>query len=106
MNKVHGLYRRLIPVSTLVILFAWFFMPTVHADVVGDSKWRVEKGDSVYAIARKIFPGDRVKQKQFREQLVKSNSDIFKGNINLMSVGTILNLRGIRGSETNRRGCA
>ncbi len=94
MNKVHGLYRRLISLSTLVILSAWFYMPTVYAEVVGDSRWRVEKGDSVYAIARKVFPGDRAKQKQFREELVESNSDLFKGNINLMSVGTILNLPG------------
>jgi len=94
MNRIHSLNSRTLSVLFFAVLSAWLCMSTVQAGVVGDSKWRVEKGESVYAIARKVFPGDKAKQKQFRQALVKANPDVFKGNANLMSVGTILRLPG------------
>ena len=94
MNRMQGLYDKSVLILPLTILLAWLCMPTVQAGVVGDSNWLVEKGETVYGIARKVFPDDRAKQKQFRQELIRRNPDIFKGNANLMSIGTILRLPG------------
>jgi len=60
MNRMQGLYNKLVSNLPFAILLAWLCMPTVHAGVVGDSNWLVEKGETVYAIARKVFPDDKV----------------------------------------------
>ncbi len=91
---MNNLYSKLVTVLASTFLSVWLYAPTTHAGVVGDSNWLVEKGDTVYAIARKVFPEDKVKQKQFRQALIKNNPDIFQGDANLLSIGTLLRLPG------------
>ncbi len=63
-----------------------------RADIVNNSHWLVKSGDTVYSIARQVYPGNSKLQARFRKELVKANPDIFRGNANLMSVGSKLNL--------------
>lgn len=53
----------------------------------GDSYWLVEKGDSVYSIARKVFPDDATKQRQFRNELVAENPKVFNGKASHLNLG-------------------
>ena len=62
---------------------------TLHAEIV-DGKWQVRPGDSVYGIARSLFPDDTKQQTLFRKKLLAANPDIFRGNINLMRAGSQL----------------
>jgi len=75
----------------LLPVFLIFSLPT-NADIVSGSHWVVKSGDSVYGIARNVYPNDTKMQARFRKELVKANPNIFKGNANLMSVGSQLKL--------------
>jgi len=57
------------------------------AGISGDGYWLVESGDSVYSIARNVFPNDNVKQRQFRKELVENNNTIFKGKPGSLNIG-------------------
>jgi len=77
-------------VCSLLMTTVLFYSGSGLSALSGDSHWVVEKGDSVYSIARKVFPDDVAKQRQFRKELVTSNPAIFNGNANQMSVGASL----------------
>lgn len=62
------------------------------AGVSGDGYWVVESGDSIYSIARNVFPDDRAKRNQFRKELIKNNRAVFKGNPSRINVGDKLAL--------------
>lgn len=80
-----------VPLSLL--LGAILLLPyTASAGLRGDSVWVVEKGDSVYSIARSVFPDDAARQRQFRKELVESNASVFNGDANQLSVGQSLTL--------------
>jgi len=64
----------------------------VAAGIYGNSQWQVEKGDSFYSIARQVFPDDKVKQRQFRKQLLSSNAKLLHGDANRLFVGQKLQL--------------
>lgn len=64
--------------------------PLASAEIVNNTHWAVKSGDSVYGIARKMFPNNTKLRAQFRRELVKSNADVFQGNASLMSVGATL----------------
>ncbi len=57
------------------------------AGISGDGYWIVESGDSVYSIARNVFPDDRAKQRQFRKELIANNTAVFKGNPAKINIG-------------------
>lgn len=63
-----------------------------YAGISGDGYWVIERGDSVYSIARKVFPGDAAKQRQFRKALIEDNKDVFRGNPAHINVGDRLRL--------------
>jgi len=84
----HYLQKNL--VCSLLMTTVLFYSAAGLSALSGDSHWVVEKGDSVYSIARKVFPDDVAKQRQFRKELVTSNPAIFNGNANQMSVGASL----------------
>lgn len=86
--------RRLTTNTVIALMLGSLYTPYSIADIVGDSQWRVERGDSVYSIARKMFPDNSAKQKQFRGALIKDNPEVFRNGANLMRVGTVLQLPG------------
>lgn len=63
-----------------------------QAGMINGSHWLVKSGDSVYSIARNVFPGDSKQQARLRRELVSSNPQVFRGNPNAMSVGAKLRL--------------
>ncbi|MFW2372013.1 MAG: FecR domain-containing protein [Gammaproteobacteria bacterium] len=65
-----------------------------QAGMINDSHWLVKPGDSVYSIARNLFPGNSKQQARLRQELVSSNPQVFKGNPNALSVGARLQLPG------------
>jgi len=75
-----------------VTFFVICFSSYGIAGVSGDGYWVVESGDSVYSIARNVFPDDRAKRNQFRKELIKNNSAVFKGNPSRINVGDKLAL--------------
>lgn len=64
----------------------------VQAEVVNNSHWLVKSGDTVYSIARKMYPNNVKKQVRFRRELVKANPEVFTAGANLMRVGSKLAL--------------
>jgi len=62
------------------------------AGMVNGTHWTIKSGDSLYKIARNIFPGDSKKQSQLRKALVDINPQVFKGNPSNISVGDKLQL--------------
>ncbi|MCW9012139.1 MAG: FecR domain-containing protein [Gammaproteobacteria bacterium] len=75
-----------------MILFSGITTQPANAEIINNSHWLVKPGDSVYSIARKVFPNDKDKQIRLRREVVQNNPDVFKGNPNLMSVGSKLRL--------------
>lgn len=63
-----------------------------QAGMINGSHWLVKSGDSVYSIARNVFPGDSKQQARLRRELVSSNPQVFKGNPNALNVGARLTL--------------
>ena len=76
--------------TMIVVLLAGGYHDNAAAGLQGDARWLVEKGDSVYSIARKVFPDDAEKQRRFRKELVENNPDVFNGDMNRMGVGQTL----------------
>ena len=75
-----------------VAVAAFVFCGYSYAGVSGDGYWVIERGDSVYSIARKVFPGDADRQRRFRKELLENNVDVFKGNPGRIKVGDRLRL--------------
>jgi Tfp pilus assembly protein FimV len=57
-----------------------------------DGKWAVKKGDTLYSIARALFPGNKAKQAQVRHDITALNLEVFQSGANNMAVGTLLDL--------------
>ncbi|MDH5764983.1 MAG: FecR family protein [Gammaproteobacteria bacterium] len=64
----------------------------VQAEVINNTHWMVKSGDTVYSIARHMYPGDTKQQVRFRRELVKANPEIFSGKTRIMNVGDKLRL--------------
>ncbi len=90
MDRLKNIHNKLFVYSAA--FFVVFFSNYNIADVSGDAYWIVEKGDSVYSIARNVFPDDANKRRQFRKELVKNNTAVFKGNPALINIGDKLAL--------------
>jgi len=57
-----------------------------------DGKWAVNNGDTLYSIARALFPGNKAKQAQVRHDITVHNPEVFQNGTNHMEVGTLLNM--------------
>ncbi len=57
------------------------------AGISGDGYWLVESGDSVYSIARNVFPDDPARQSQFRKELIANNAAVLKGDPAKINIG-------------------
>lgn len=86
----------------LILISATLYSSAGLSGLVGDSQWQVEKGDSVYSIARKVFPDDANKQRQFRSELVIANPEVFHGNANQLGLGARLTLPGLAVSQPEK----
>ena len=89
-NNIHKIPGVILP----VLLCGLLYLPQSIAGVSGDSSWRVEKGDTVYSIARSMFPDDASLQARFRKELMKTNPEVFSQGANRMSIGTLLQMPG------------
>jgi len=83
--KVPGLLT-----AIMVATLAGISPDVVEAGLQGDATWVVDRGDSVYSIARKVFPDDPARQRRFRKELVEGNPDVFDGDMNRLGVGQSL----------------
>jgi len=90
MDRLKNISKQLCMQS--VTFFTVVFSSYGIAGVSGDGYWIVESGDSVYSIARNVFPDDRAKQRQFRNELIQNNRAVFKGNPGRINVGDKLAL--------------
>ena len=54
--------------------------------------WKVKRGDTLYAIARAVFPGDANKQARLRQDIIELNPSVFANGANNMAVGVVLKL--------------
>lgn len=66
--------------------------PIQNRTIVRGSQWKVKRGDTLYAIARAVFPGDARKQTRLRQDIVALNPGVFANGANKMSVGVVLKL--------------
>lgn len=70
-----------------LFLLTSLFSMGASAAVVDGTHWVIEPGDTLYKIARTMFPGNTLKQTQLRKELISQNPQIFKSGANSISVG-------------------
>jgi len=79
--------------SVLVIfLTCCFYLPSASAGDPNSNEWKVRSGDTLYGIARAIYPGNARKQAQLRRDIIKLNPSVFANGANNMRVGVVLEL--------------
>ncbi len=76
--------------------------PAPAAQGFSGTQWIVRKGDTLYAIARAIYPADERRQSRLREDIVRLNPFVFAKGANNMVVGIVLRLPDYVGAETVR----
>ena len=65
---------------------------TQERTLVGSTKWKVKRGDTLYAIGRAVYPEDAGKQARLRQDIMKLNPSVFVNGANNIAVGTVLKL--------------
>ena len=75
-----------------ILIVSGLFSGSVSADILNATHWIIKPGDSLYKIARNIFPQNTKKQAQLRKELVKQNPDVFRNGTGNISVGDKLKL--------------
>jgi hypothetical protein len=60
--------------------------------MVSGKEWKVARGDTLYAIARAVYPGDTRKQARLRRDIMDLNPSVFANGANNMAIGTRLQL--------------
>ena len=73
------------PTLPAFVALAFLLLGIAHADSRVDQAresgvWPVQSGDSLYRIAKKLFPNERAKQLQLSEQLHALNPEAFRNN--------------------------
>lgn len=74
------------------LLISNIYIGEIYADILNGSHWVIKPGDSLYKIARNIFPDNTKKQAQLRKELIKQNPQAFKNGASSISVGDKLQL--------------
>lgn len=90
MDRLKNIHKKLLIQSAG--FFVLFISSHSFAGISGDAYWVVESGDSVYSIARNVFPDDPAKRRQLRDELIKNNTAVFRGNPGRINVGDKLAL--------------
>ena len=75
-----------------LILVLCAFASAVQAGERSGTEWRVTRGDTLYQIARTIYPGDSARQSRLRQDIMMLNPDNFGGNQISMQPGDVLRL--------------
>ena len=70
-----------------LLLLTGLFSMGASAAVVNGTHWVIEPGDTLYKIARVMFPESTSKQTHLRKELISQNPQIFKSGANSISVG-------------------
>ncbi|MGM0564260.1 MAG: hypothetical protein ACQES2_08015 [Pseudomonadota bacterium] len=79
--------------ATAVLAAALMVPIGASAGLQGDGTWKVEPGDTLYAVARKLAPGNSAKQAKLRKHMVENSPNAFvNGDPGRMEVGKTLNL--------------
>ncbi len=73
-------------------LTGFLFTQTTSAEKINDDSWLVKPGDSIYKIARTLYPGDLQKQADFRKQIIELNPHAFSQGTATISTGVRLKL--------------
>ncbi len=79
------------PLSSLILISS-LFSAELSAELLNGSHWLIQPGDSLYKIARNIFPDNKQQRVQLRKQLVEINPQVFNNGSNNISVGDKLQL--------------
>ncbi len=74
------------------LLFSCLFSSALSAEIIDGSHWVIKPGDSLYKIARTIYPESAKKQAELRKALVQQNPEVFKNGTGNISVGDSLQL--------------
>lgn len=81
------------PVRCSVILLAFLLhISETGAEIISETEWKVARGETLYAIARAIYPGNALEQARFRRDIVRLNPAAFAAGASNLSVGTVLKL--------------
>lgn len=82
-------------IKTLImslLLSSHVFISESQADIINGSHWIIKPGDSLYKIARNLFPNNTKKQALLRKELIKQNPQAFRNGPANISVGDKLQL--------------
>jgi len=82
-------------IKTLILsllLTSNVFISELQADILNGSHWIIKPGDSLYKIARNLFPNNTKKQALLRKELIKQNPQAFRNGPANISVGDKLQL--------------
>ena len=85
-------FKNFIKTIIFSLLISSIFITELYADIFNGSQWLIKPGDSLYKIARNVFPDSTKKQAQLRKELVKLNPQAFKNGASNISVGDKLKL--------------
>jgi len=89
-QAAHRLFARGLLMTGL--LSSVLFSSPLMAEIVNNNTWVIKSGDSLYKIARVMFPESAKKRAQLRKVLVKDNPDVFKNGVGNISIGDQLQL--------------
>jgi Tfp pilus assembly protein FimV len=78
--------------AVLFLIVTVFQQPLAHAAVVNGNTWKVEQGDTLYSIARALFPGNKATQGKARHDIVSLNPEAFQFGPSSMQGGSLLKL--------------
>ena len=89
--KIHTpLFTR--PLLVCLFFISSLFSAGLSAEILNNTHWIIKPGDSLYKIARDIFPNNTQQQARLRKGLVSNNPQIFKSDNSTISVGDKLKL--------------
>jgi len=69
------------------LIISNIFISELYAGILNGTHWEIKSGDSLYKIARNIFPDSTKKQAQLRKELIQKNPQAFKNGASNISVG-------------------
>jgi FecR-like protein len=95
--EIKAMKTKQIRISTHCFVFSllWMlnlFINGLNAAPLSDTHWIIKSGDSLYSIARTVYPGNSKQQAKLRKALVQQNPEIFKNGASNISVGDKLKL--------------
>jgi len=85
-------FKHFIKPLMISLLISNIFITELYAGILNGTHWEIKSGDSLYKIARNIFPDSTKKQAQLRKELIAKNPQAFKNGISNISVGDKLQL--------------